>query len=30
MSKIITCLWFDRGEAREAAEFYASLFPTAT
>ena len=27
MSKMITCLWFDRGEAREAAEFYASVFP---
>ena len=25
--KMITCLWFDRGEAREAAEFYAGLFP---
>jgi predicted 3-demethylubiquinone-9 3-methyltransferase (glyoxalase superfamily) len=27
MSKMITCLWFDRGEAREAAEFCASVFP---
>ena len=27
MSKITTCLWFDKGQAREAAEFYASVFP---
>jgi len=27
MSKITTCLWFDKGEARKAAEFYASVFP---
>jgi len=27
MNKITTCLWFDHGEAREAAEFYASIFP---
>ena len=25
--KIATCLWFDRGRAREAAEFYAVTFP---
>ncbi len=27
MHKIVTCLWFDHGQARQAAEFYASLFP---
>ena len=27
MNKFITCLWFDKGEARKAAEFYASVFP---
>jgi len=27
MSKIVTCLWFNNGEAREAAAFYAATFP---
>src|ERR1700710_809220 len=26
--KITNCVWFDKGEARKAAEFYASVFPT--
>src|SRR3954468_2711198 len=27
MTKMITCVWFDHGKVREAAEFYASVFP---
>jgi predicted 3-demethylubiquinone-9 3-methyltransferase (glyoxalase superfamily) len=30
MNKLMTCIWFDHGQALEAANFYASTFPNST